>query len=148
MSFVSYCRSQSQSSLLSLALVGVLLVGLFDYVTGYEISLFLFYAGPILFAVWFLDRKSTISDRARQRHRLVVGGLEGGPSLFCRLGANLGDRRAALFFTFVAIGGTAIKSRRDSMEEWLADMRRLRELERDIVARQRAGAAAHRRRSA
>jgi signal transduction histidine kinase len=52
------------------------------------------------------------------------------------------------FFSFVAIGGIAIKSRRDSMEAWMGDMRRLRELERDIVAtsereQQRIGADLH-----
>jgi signal transduction histidine kinase len=53
-----------------------------------------------------------------------------------------------IFFAFVAIGGTAIKARRDDMEAWLADMRRLRELERDIVGasereQQRIGADLH-----
>ena len=53
-----------------------------------------------------------------------------------------------IFFSFVGIGGTAIKDRRDSMEAWLADMRRVRELERDIVdaserEQQRIGADLH-----
>jgi len=109
---------------MALALVAVLLVGFFDYITGYEISFFLFYAGPILFAVWFLDFNCTV---------LIV---------IWETGVRL------VFFSFVAVGGTAIKSRRDSMEAWLADMRRLRELERDIVGasereQQRIGADLH-----
>jgi signal transduction histidine kinase len=53
-----------------------------------------------------------------------------------------------IFFGFVAIGGIAIKARRDSMEAWLADIQRLRDLERDIVGasereQQRIGADLH-----
>jgi hypothetical protein len=42
-----------------MALLCVLVVGYLDYSTGYELSFSLFYAGPILFSVWFLDRKAT-----------------------------------------------------------------------------------------
>lgn len=40
-------------AVLLLAVAGVLLVGVLDYVTGSELSFFLFYLGPIAFAVWF-----------------------------------------------------------------------------------------------
>ena len=38
----------------------VLLVGMMDYATGYEISVVLFYSVPIVFMVWFADRASAI----------------------------------------------------------------------------------------
>lgn len=148
MSFASYCRSQPKSTLLALALLGVLVVGFFDYGTGYEISFFLFYIGPIFFAVWFLDRKSTI---------LIV--------LFCAIVWWWADWWAGhpysarwvqiwetvvrlIFFGFAAISGSAIKSRRDSMQEWIENMHRVRELEREIVTasereQQRIGADLH-----
>lgn len=148
MSFVQYCRSQTKSSLLIVALVGVLLVGLFDLITGYEISLFLFYSGPILFAVWFLDRKSTA---------LVVlvcsvvwwwADWKDGHTYFASWVQIWETVVRLVFFSFVAIGGTAIKARRDSMEAVVESMRRMRELERDIVSasereQQRIGADLH-----
>jgi signal transduction histidine kinase len=148
MSFAQYCRSQTKSSLLTLALVAVLAVGFFDLITGYEISFFLFYSLPILFAVWFLDRKSTA---------LVVlvcsvvwwwADWKDGHTYFASWVQIWETVVRLVFFSFVAIGGTAIKSRRDSMEAMVASMRRMRELERDIIAtsereQQRIGADLH-----
>jgi len=148
MSFSQYCRSQSRESLLLQAILGVLVVGFFDYITGYEISFFLFYIGPIFFAVWFLDRNSTI---------LIVllsaivwwwaDWWAGHP--YSAMWVEIWETVVRfIFFSFTAISGIAIKSRRDSMEAWIANMRRVRELERDIVAasereQQRIGADLH-----
>jgi len=129
-------------------LAGVLVVGFFDFITGYEISFFLFYAGPILFAVWFLDL---------QRTALIVlvsaivwwwADWQDAHPYFASWVQIWETAVRLIFFSFVAVGGHAIKSRRDSMEAWLADMRRLRELERDIVQasereQQRIGADLH-----
>jgi len=148
MTFAHYCRSLSTRTLMCLTLAAVLLVGFFDFITGYEVSFFLFYAGPILFSVWFLDRKFTVLV-------VLLSGIvwwwadwqAGHPYFaswvqFWETGMQLG------FFSFVAIGGTAMKARRDSLAAAVAGMRRLRELERDIVAasereQQRIGADLH-----
>ena len=37
--------------------VVILLIGAADYLTGYEISLVLFYAAPIFVVAWFCDKK-------------------------------------------------------------------------------------------
>jgi signal transduction histidine kinase len=101
-----------------------------------------------LFVVWFLNRKSTI---------LIVllcaivwwwaDWQDGHPYFanwvqFWEAGVQL------IFFSFVAIGGTAMKARGDSMEQAVKSMHRLRELERDLVAasereQQRIGADLH-----
>jgi len=148
MSLEESIRCKSKFSLLALAVAGVLVVGFFDYITGYQISMFLFYGVPILFSVWFLDWRSTTlivllsaiawwwADRATG-HPYFASWLEVWETVV-RL----------LFFVFVAIGGTAMKSRRDSMMELVANMRRMRELEREVVAagereRHRIGADLH-----
>jgi signal transduction histidine kinase len=148
MSLYQYCRSQSRSSLLAVALVGTLIVGFFDYITGYEISFFLFYAGPILFVVWFLDRKCTVLIVLVSAIVWWWADWKAGHPYFASWVQIWETIVRLIFFSFVAIGGIAIKSRRDSMEAWLADMRRLRELERDIVGasereQQRIGADLH-----
>jgi signal transduction histidine kinase len=148
MSFAQYCRSQSKNSLLALALLGTFVVGFFDYITGYEISFFLFYAGPILFAVWFLDRKYTILIVLVSAIVWWWADWGDGHPYFANWVQIWETIVRLIFFSFVAVGGIAIKARRDSMEAWLADMRRLRELERDIVSasereQQRIGADLH-----
>jgi signal transduction histidine kinase len=148
MSFPEYCRSQSKSSLLALALIGTLIIGFFDYITGYEISFFLFYAGPILFAVWFLDRNCTILIVLVSAIVWWWADWKAGHPYFASWVQIWETIVRLIFFSFVAVGGTAIKARRDSMEAWLADVRRMRELERDIVGasereQQRIGADLH-----
>ena len=148
MSFSQYCQSQSKSSLLILALLGTLVVGFFDYITGYEISFFLFYAGPILFGVWFLDRKSTILIVLVSAIVWWWADWKAGHPYFANWVQIWETMVRLVFFSFVAVGGMAIKSRRDSMEALVENMRRLRELERDIVAasereQQRIGADLH-----
>ena len=148
MSFPEYCRSQSKRSLLALALTGTLVIGFFDYITGYEISFFLFYAGPILFTVWFLDRNSTILIVLVSAIVWWWADWKAGHPYFASWVQIWETIVRLIFFSFIAVGGIAIKARRDSMEAWLADMRRLRELERDIVGasereQQRIGADLH-----
>jgi signal transduction histidine kinase len=128
--------------------MGTFVVGFFDYITGYEISFFLFYAGPILFAVWFLDRNSTILIVLVSAIVWWWADWKAGHPYFASWVQIWETVVRLIFFSFVAVGGRAIKARRDSMEAWMADMRRLRELERDIVGasereQQRIGADLH-----
>ena len=131
-----------------MALIGTLIVGFFDYITGYEISFFLFYAGPILFAVWFLDRNCTTLIVLVSAIVWWWADWKAGHPYFASWVQIWETVVRLIFFSFVAVGGMAIKARRDSMEAWLGDMRRLRELEKDIVSasereQQRIGADLH-----
>jgi signal transduction histidine kinase len=134
MRFTRYCESQSPASLLILALLTVLVVGFFDYITGYEISFFLFYAGPILFAVRFMDKKATILVVLVSAIVWWWADWKSGHPYIATWVQTWETCVRLVFFTFVAIGGTAIKAYRDNVERWMADMRRVRELERDLVA--------------
>jgi signal transduction histidine kinase len=148
MSFEQYCRSQSRHSLLTLTLLIVFLVGFLDYVTGYEISLFLFYAGPIFFAVWFLDRRDTVLIVLMSAIVWWWADWKSGHPYFAGSMQIWEAGTRLIFFSFIALAGDAIKSRRESMEAGVANMHRLRELERDIVTvgereQQRIGADLH-----
>jgi diguanylate cyclase (GGDEF)-like protein len=46
----------SRSGILGLAACGVLIVGAVDYFTGYEVSMSLFYLGPVAVAAWYGGR--------------------------------------------------------------------------------------------
>lgn len=64
--FASFLRRQPRWSLFTSCILLVLFIGYIDFVTGYEISLFIFYALPILLAVWFLSTSTfnSLSDVA------------------------------------------------------------------------------------
>jgi signal transduction histidine kinase len=148
MTFAEYCRSQTTTWRFGMAVLGVLVVGFLDFITGYEISFFLFYTGPILFSVWYLDLKPTILIVLISAIVWWWADWQAGHPYFASWVQIWETSMRLGFFTFVAIGGTAIKNRRDSMEALMENMRRLRELERDLVAasereQQRIGADLH-----
>jgi signal transduction histidine kinase len=148
MSFVQYCQSRSKGTLLALAVLGVLIVGFFDYITGYEISFFLFYIGPIFFAVWFLDEKQTTLVVLISAIVWWWADWKAGHPYFASWVQIWETAMRLIFFSFMAIGGTAIKNQKEAMEKAVTSMRRLRELERDIVVtsereQQRIGADLH-----
>jgi len=55
-----YFNKQSKSVLLMWSFIFVLLVGVGDYVTGWELNFSVFYLLPISFAVWFANRDTGI----------------------------------------------------------------------------------------
>jgi signal transduction histidine kinase len=148
MSFAEYCRSQSKRNLMSMALAGVLIIGFFDYITGYEISFFLFYGGPILFSVWYLDRKCTTFIVIFSALVWWWADWKAGHPYFASWVQIWETITRLIFFSFMAWSGTAIKTRRDSMEAVMTNMRRMRQLEKEIVMasereQQRIGADLH-----
>ncbi len=111
----------------------ILLIGYIDYITGYQISMFIFYAGPILFAVWYGDR-----DVARLM--AVFAGLvwwwadlKSGHPYFYDWGQVWETVVRLSFFLFVSAGGTAMKTRQDAIASQLSAVERTRQLEREIV---------------
>ncbi|MGA3172642.1 MAG: sensor histidine kinase [Chthoniobacteraceae bacterium] len=148
MTFSEYCRSRSKITLMVMAVLGVLTVGFVDYITGYEISFFLFYGGPILFSVWFLDRKSTVFIVLLSAIVWWWADWADGHPYFASWVQIWETIVRLAFFSFVAFSGMVIKSRRESLETLVTNLRRLRELEHDIVAaseheQQRIGADLH-----
>ncbi len=101
-------------------------VGYFDYSTGYEISVVLFYSLPILLMVWFGDRTSSVlvallcaiiswwADEA-SGHPYVEGWHQVWETLV-RLG----------YFLFFVVTGTAVKGRIELLEH-------SRQLEQEII---------------
>lgn len=50
----------SRRQVITLALAGVAVVGIIDYVTGYELALSLFYLGPVAAAAWYCSRRAAV----------------------------------------------------------------------------------------
>lgn len=50
-----------QPQLIALAACATLLVGLVDYLTGFEVSLYVFYVGPVAMATWYAEWRAAIA---------------------------------------------------------------------------------------
>jgi signal transduction histidine kinase len=110
----------------------VILIGVLDLITGWELSLFVFYAVPILLAAWYGSRfvgilfalicSATWWLANGAEHPYATGWAYHWASL---------SRMA--YFLFVAIGGTALRLKRDADRERILAMERAGHLEREIV---------------
>jgi len=119
-------KKQPWMAIVAEAFLMVLLIGYLDYVTGYEISLFVFYCLPIVFAVWYGDRNSGVlvavlstiiwswSDE-KAGHPYMMTWIKGWDTAV----------RLA-FFLFVAVGMSALKNQYELIK-------RSRRLERQII---------------
>lgn len=55
-----FMEERSRSEILWMAILFTLIVGTIDYTTGFEISLSVFYFGPVAFSAWYAGRRSGI----------------------------------------------------------------------------------------
>src|SRR5438105_2045561 len=60
MTLANALHAQPKALLFAEALVLVALIGVLDSINGWDVSLFLFYAAPILLVVWFGDRRLAV----------------------------------------------------------------------------------------
>ena len=111
----------------------VLVVGFIDYITGYQVSFFMFYGPAIFSTAWFCDKKTS----------LLVALLSGITWWWADFAAGhpyLANWHEAWevvmrlgFFIFIAIGSSALRARRDIAEARIALLEHSRRLENEIV---------------
>ncbi len=114
------------------ALLIVAVIGFFDSIGGWDVSLFLFYALPILMVVWFSDRRLAVVCAAACGVAWFVAKLPSHPYGTPYAYAWATFNRLA-YFLFVAIGGAAMKEQREALRARVEAMTRARELEQEIV---------------
>ena len=111
----------------------VLCIGLADYWTGWELSLYLFYAVPILFLVW----------QGEQNGALVLALLCGIVWWVANDSSNpyqsawlyrWASISRAVYFILVAIGGNALRAKQEGDRARIAALERSRRLELEIVS--------------
>jgi signal transduction histidine kinase len=132
MKFSDTLRTQPKALLFTEALVLIGVLGFIDYVTTWELSLFVFYAVPILLVAWYADRRLALIFAFGCALAWWLANLSSHPykTSSAYLWATI-NRLA--YFVFVAIGGTAMKNERETIRARLEAMERTRELEREIV---------------
>ncbi len=125
-------EAQPKALVLAEALVLVALIGGFDSVNGWDISLFLFYALPILFAVWFGDRRVAIVCALACGFTWFWANESTNPYTTPYAYEWATFNRMA-YFLFVAVGGTAMKRQREEFQARMEALLRAHELEQEIV---------------
>ena len=132
--FTAFYRMQSAVWIFIQALALLAVVGFLDYITGFEMAFYPFYAIPILFMVWLGDRTQAIiicvlcavvwwwADAAAG-HIYEHEWLRAWDA-FIRL----------MFFLVVTFAGAAYKQQRATVSARVALLERSRRLEQEIIA--------------
>jgi signal transduction histidine kinase len=133
MSFLKLFSRQSRESIFGEMLVLTVFIGFIDYLTGYEVSFFIFYGIPIFVIAWVCDKKMSIlmallagiiwwwADIAAG-HPYLHNWHEGYETCV-RLG----------FFIFVAFGSSALKMQHAVVEARVELLEHTHKLEHEII---------------
>jgi signal transduction histidine kinase len=133
MSFLKLFSRRSCEWIFAEMIALTLVIGFIDYLSGYEVSFFIFYGVPIFVIAWMCDKKLSIlvalvagivwwwADLAAG-HPYLHNWHEAWETIV-RLG----------FFTFIAIGSSALKTQRTVVEARLALLEHTHKLEHEII---------------
>jgi signal transduction histidine kinase len=115
-------------------LTALFVIGIFDLITGYDVSFTLFYGVPIFVVAWFCDKKLAIAAA-------LVAGIawcladERAGHLYLHtwthaweIGVHLGS------FLLIALAGSALRTKRDIAADRIALLEHSQHLEREIVS--------------
>src|SRR5579862_3813962 len=108
--FSEYLAAQPRWAVLLECCMLILLIGYVDLITGYEISLVVFYALPILLAVWYGDRTMAIVVACLCTLTWSLADLASGHTYAAVWIAAWDIWVRLLFFLFVVFGGVAMKA--------------------------------------
>jgi hypothetical protein len=122
-SIQAYLEKQSPAFITIAAIVGVLLLGGIDFVSGYEISFSIFYLGPIMLVGWLVGRRAGMLVSVISAVVWLVADVTGGHTFthplipFWNAVVRLG------FFTIVVIMLSRLKVTHDAQETLIGELR-------------------------
>jgi signal transduction histidine kinase len=123
---------QSKKAIFVECLLFAILVGYIDFVTPWQWTMSVFYAPPILLAVWHGPRKSGLAIAVLCGVIWYLAGMRQHPYISQHAYVWVAFNRV-VYFLFVAIGGMALKTQRDEIRARMEAMTRARTLEQEIV---------------
>lgn len=121
-----------RSGIIGIAVLAMILIGWLDYVSGWEVSVYVFYAVPILFVVWQGERFVAVS-------LAVLCGLvwwvanEGENPYRSEWSYHWASLGRTVYFVLVAVGGIAIRAKQEADRALIETLENTRRLEREIV---------------
>jgi signal transduction histidine kinase len=131
--FEKFLRQQREGVLLMVALILVLIIGTIDWLSGYVVSMSLFYGIPIMFAVWVCDKKSGFLIAIACGITWWWADILAGHVYHNILLAIWEPTARFGYFTIVAVGGAAFKERHDAVRARIELLERSQRLEREII---------------
>jgi len=147
-SILSFLRQQSKGWIFVQALALVALIGLVDFITGYEVTFFPFYSIPILLTVFFGSQRLAAAISLCSAFAWWWADTASG-HVYAREWHHIWDTVVRLmFFCLVMFAGTASRQQREATRARVALLERLHRLEHDIIhiserERQRIGRDLH-----
>jgi signal transduction histidine kinase len=114
------------------ALAAIAGIGALDYTTGWELSLFLFYAAPILFVVWHGYNRAAVSVAVLSGVVWWIANGSGHP-YHSEWSYGWASLSRAVYLLLVAVGGNALRAKQVADRERIRALERAQELEREIV---------------
>jgi signal transduction histidine kinase len=114
------------------AVLLTLLIGYFDYVTSWEVSLFVFYAVPIFFASWHAGRATGITIALLAGVTWFTTNFPSQPYSTFQLFIWATINRAC-YFAFVAVGATAMRKLKEETIARVEALTLARTLELEVI---------------
>ncbi len=129
----AFFSRQSRGWLMAEAIALVIFVGVIDYVTGYEVTIFPFYSIPVILVMWFGDRSSSIFVAVLSTAAWWAADTASGHQ-YSREWLQIWDTIVRfMFFYLVIIAGTAVKQQRDVNRARIELLERSQKLEWEII---------------
>jgi signal transduction histidine kinase len=124
---------QSSGAIFLESLLFAIGVGVLDYVSGYEVSMFVFYGISILAAAWWCDRKSAFALAAVCALLWVLADALAG-HFYLHEWIRVWEPLARFgYFGFVAWAGSALKRQHLAVQSRIALLEHSQRLERQII---------------
>jgi glucose-6-phosphate-specific signal transduction histidine kinase len=128
----TFFRSQPKPVIAGLALGMIALISWIDSLTGWQISLGVFYGIPVLFVVWYMGKDWAIAFAGICMLGWMLSNWGGIPN-FSRGAFIWAAISRLVYFISMAIGGAAVRKQREIDAARIAALEHARALERDIV---------------
>ena len=119
--------------LIALAVAMVAVVGIIDYLTGYEITFFPFYSIPILFVLWFGSRRAAIGISILSAIAWCCADMASGHHYSSEWYRVWDTAVRFMFFCLIVAAGTGFRQQRNASRARIEWLERSQELERQIV---------------
>lgn len=142
MKILSAFERQPRPALMAAALAAVLVVGVIDYLTGYEISLSIFYLAPIALATWFIGRRFGWLVSGVSVLSWLIGDVAAGATYPNRFVPIWNVVIALVFYLVIVEVLTNLRTLHDQLEAKVSgrtaalteEMRKREELEKELLA--------------
>ena len=133
MSFTNRFAQQGRALISTELSILILLIGVVDFNTGYEVSMSIFYGIPILVCAWFCTKKDAILIALFAGLVWWWADVQAGHPYLNNWQEGWETCVRLAYFIFIAIGGSSLSEQRDVAAGRIALLEHSQRLEREII---------------